>query len=66
MTVLDDILDGVRADVAGRMERVPLDTLKERASHSPPAGPGVKFLCRGIPFGLNPFETTNGSFHASG
>lgn len=35
MTVLDDILVGVRADVARRMEKVSLDELKERADHAP-------------------------------
>lgn len=37
MTVLDDILDGVRADMADRMAAVPLEQLKERAAHVPPA-----------------------------
>ena len=31
MTVLDDILEGVRADLKERQERVPLEVLKERA-----------------------------------
>ena len=44
MTVLDDILVGVRADVAERMERVPLDELKERASHAPAPRNGVAAL----------------------
>ena len=44
MTVLDDILAGVRADVADRMERVPLDRLKERAEHAPPPRDGVAAL----------------------
>ncbi len=37
VTVLDDILDGVRADMADRMAAVPLEQLKERAAHVPPA-----------------------------
>jgi len=37
VTVLDDILAGVREDVAERMQRVPLDELKERAAHVPDA-----------------------------
>ncbi len=32
MNVLNDILDGVREDVAQRMQRVPLEQVKERAS----------------------------------
>jgi len=32
MNVLNDILDGVREDVAQRMQRVPLEHVKERAS----------------------------------
>lgn len=37
MTVLDDIVGGVREDVAQRMAVVPLDELKERAATMPPA-----------------------------
>lgn len=37
MTVLDDIVDGVREDVAVRMAAVPLDELKARAQQVPPA-----------------------------
>jgi indole-3-glycerol phosphate synthase len=37
MSVLDDILVGVRADLAERQERVSLDALKERASRAVPA-----------------------------
>jgi indole-3-glycerol phosphate synthase len=37
MNVLDGILDGVREDVARRMDRVPLEELKERASATAPA-----------------------------
>jgi indole-3-glycerol phosphate synthase len=35
VTVLDEILDGVRADLAGRQRRVSLDQLKEMASRAP-------------------------------
>lgn len=44
MSVLDDILAGVRADVAERMGRVPLDRLKERAEQAPPARSGIAAL----------------------
>jgi indole-3-glycerol phosphate synthase len=44
MTVLDDILAGVRADVAERMGRVPLDALKERAGGAPTPRDGVAAL----------------------
>jgi indole-3-glycerol phosphate synthase len=37
VTVLDDIIVGVREDVADRMAAVPLDDLKARASKVPPA-----------------------------
>jgi indole-3-glycerol phosphate synthase len=37
MSVLDDIIVGVRLDVAERMEQVPLDELKARAEHVPAA-----------------------------
>ena len=37
MTVLDDIIAGVREDVAERMANVSLDELKERAAKVPPA-----------------------------
>lgn len=37
VTVLDDILEGVRADVTERMAQVPLEVLKERAAKVPPA-----------------------------
>ena len=46
MTVLDDILAGVRADVAGRMERVPLEDLKQRAAGAPEPRSGVFALRR--------------------
>ncbi|HEX4257852.1 MAG TPA: indole-3-glycerol-phosphate synthase TrpC, partial [Streptosporangiaceae bacterium] len=35
MTVLDEILDGVRADLAERQQRVSLDQLKEMAGRAP-------------------------------
>lgn len=37
MTVLDDIIDGVREDLAERQSRVPLDELKARAAARPAA-----------------------------
>jgi len=37
VTVLEDIVAGVRVDVARRMDETPLDTLKERAGSVPPA-----------------------------
>ena len=37
MSVLDDIVAGVREDVATRMDLVPLDDLKARAAHVPAA-----------------------------
>lgn len=37
MTVLDDIVAGVREDLAERMERVPLEALKQRAAKAPEA-----------------------------
>ncbi len=39
MSVLDEILAGVREDLAERQVRVPLDTLKERATRCPDAKP---------------------------
>ncbi len=44
MTVLGDILEGVRADVADRMERVSLEQLKERAEHAPEPRNGAAAL----------------------
>ncbi|AYY12873.1 indole-3-glycerol phosphate synthase TrpC [Actinobacteria bacterium YIM 96077] len=52
MSVLEEILDGVRADLAARQERIPLGNLKELASKQPPArdvtpllrSPGVSIL----------------------
>ncbi|HSK25433.1 MAG TPA: indole-3-glycerol phosphate synthase TrpC [Jiangellales bacterium] len=37
MSVLDEILDGVRSDLAARQEHVSLDQLKERAARQPAA-----------------------------
>ncbi|MFD5704478.1 indole-3-glycerol phosphate synthase TrpC [Streptomyces lasiicapitis] len=53
MSVLDEIIDGVRADLAQRQARVSLDELKERAAKAPAAkdgvaalrGEGVKVIC---------------------
>lgn len=53
MSVLDEIIDGVRADLAERQARVSLDELKERAAKAPAAkdgvaalrGDGVKVIC---------------------
>ncbi|MFD7298220.1 indole-3-glycerol phosphate synthase TrpC [Streptomyces sp. NPDC059897] len=53
MSVLDEIIDGVRADLAERQARVSLDELKERAEQARPAkdgvaalkGDGVKVIC---------------------
>jgi len=36
VSVLDDILEGVRADLEERQREVPLDRLKEMARHAPP------------------------------
>lgn len=44
MSVLDDILDGVRADLADRQARVPLEALKERAAQRRTARDGVPAL----------------------
>jgi indole-3-glycerol phosphate synthase len=44
VTVLDDILVGVREDLAERQERVGLDRLKEQASRAPQARDGVSAL----------------------
>jgi hypothetical protein len=35
VSVLDEILDGVRADLAARQQAVPLDQLKERTRRVP-------------------------------
>ncbi|MEE1942220.1 indole-3-glycerol phosphate synthase TrpC [Streptomyces sp. TRM 70361] len=53
MSVLDEIIDGVRADLAERQARVGLDELKERAAGAPRVrdalaalrGEGVKVIC---------------------
>lgn len=44
MSVLDEIIDGVRADLAERQARVSLDELKERARKARPAKDGVAAL----------------------
>ncbi|HWG93114.1 MAG TPA: indole-3-glycerol phosphate synthase TrpC [Mycobacteriales bacterium] len=44
MTVLDDILVGVREDLAGRQAVTPLEELKERAAAQPPARDGLAAL----------------------
>ncbi|MHB1613992.1 MAG: indole-3-glycerol phosphate synthase TrpC [Actinomycetes bacterium] len=47
MTVLDEILDGVRTDLAERQARVPLDELKARAHRRPSARPVLPVLREG-------------------
>ena len=44
MSVLDEILDGVRADLAARQAAVPLDELKALSAARPPARDGVAAL----------------------
>ena len=44
MTVLDDILEGVRADLKERQEQVPLEVLKQRAHSRPAPKDGVATL----------------------
>lgn len=44
MSVLDEIIEGVREDLAERQARVSLDELKERAAAAPPAKDGVAAL----------------------
>ncbi|NLU74624.1 indole-3-glycerol phosphate synthase TrpC [Streptomyces sp. HNM0575] len=44
MSVLDEIIEGVREDLAERQARVSLDELKERAAAGPPAKDGVAAL----------------------
>jgi indole-3-glycerol phosphate synthase len=46
VTVLDEILDGVRADVASRQAQVSLDDLKAKAARQPEAHDGVVALRR--------------------
>jgi indole-3-glycerol phosphate synthase len=46
VTVLDDILVGVREDLAARQARTPLEQLKERAAARPPALDGAAALRR--------------------
>jgi indole-3-glycerol phosphate synthase len=44
VSVLDEILDGVRVDLAARQAEVPLETLKERAARAPMAKDGFAAL----------------------
>lgn len=44
MSVLDEIIEGVREDLAERQARVSLDELKERAAKAPQAKDGVAAL----------------------
>lgn len=44
MSVLDEIIEGVREDLAERQSRVSLDELKERASRAPQAKDGLAAL----------------------
>ena len=44
MSVLDDILEGVRADLAQRQALIPLDELKEAASERPACKDGIAAL----------------------
>lgn len=44
MSVLDEIIEGVRADLAERQRRVSLDELKARVDRMPPARDGVAAL----------------------
>jgi indole-3-glycerol phosphate synthase len=44
VSVLDDILVGVREDLAARQAATPLEQLKERAAHVPPAKDGLAAL----------------------
>jgi indole-3-glycerol phosphate synthase len=44
VTVLDEILDGVRADLAERQQRVSLDQLKEMAARAPSPRDGIAAL----------------------
>ncbi len=44
VSVLDEIIDGVRADLAERQARVTLDELKQRAAKAAPAKDGVAAL----------------------
>lgn len=50
MSVLDDIIDGVREDLAEREVRVPLEELKEQVRQAPPARDGEAALrADGVP-----------------
>ena len=44
MSVLDEIIDGVREDLAERQARVPLDALKALAAKTPGAKDGIAAL----------------------
>ncbi|WP_314172792.1 indole-3-glycerol phosphate synthase TrpC [Streptomyces winkii] len=44
MSVLDEIIEGVREDLAARQAHVGLDELKERAAAAPPAKDGIAAL----------------------
>jgi indole-3-glycerol phosphate synthase len=49
VTVLDEILDGVRADLAERQQRVPLEDLKQRAARLPqPRDPLPVLRAKGV------------------
>lgn len=45
MTILDEILDGVRADLADRQRQVPLEELKDAADRQAPARDPMPMLC---------------------
>ena len=44
MSVLDELIDGARADLAEREAKIPLDELKGRAAEAPTALDGAKVL----------------------
>lgn len=44
MSVLDEIVDGVAADVAGRQEKVPIEHIREMAEKTPPPVDGYAAL----------------------
>jgi hypothetical protein len=53
VNVLDEILEGVRADLAARQQLVPLDELKQRSPGS--AIPSMRLQpCAGTAFGSSP------------
>lgn len=47
MTVLDDIIVGVRADLADRVARTSRHQIEERAAERPPALEALRWLCEG-------------------